>query len=418
MPKHPVKPVTTEQEILHVIETCEKLLNENIIPFWYSNVLDHQTGGYRLNHDAKGRWKGHANKSLVVQARTLWFFSRLSRTEHEAAAFLDAAHLGYRFIRDYMWDKEYGGFYWEVSETGHEATMPGKHLYAQAFGLYALAEYIRLTGDSSAVTLADELFKLLEFMAHDSTHGGYKESFRRDWSQYPDDQINYLGKAGCHKTLNTHLHLLEATTEYYRVQKSILAHERLNELIILFSRTILKQNANACVDEFQRDWEPVHGTGFNNVSYGHQLELIWMLIHARDAAGVTNNTHLTLYRTLFDYVLQYGYDSIDGGFYHTGTINRPADDRKKVWWVQAESLICSLHMYDLTQEILYFECFFQTLDWIVKYQADWIYGDWHEIISEAYKPFGKKAYAWKSPYHNGRAILLCMELLSRISKQH
>ena len=53
----------------------ERLVTENIAPFWYPQVVDPQ-GGYRLNHDGAGQWRGPADKALVTQARTLWFFSR------------------------------------------------------------------------------------------------------------------------------------------------------------------------------------------------------------------------------------------------------------------------------------------------------------------------------------------------------
>jgi mannobiose 2-epimerase len=71
-------------------------------------------------------------------------------------------------------------------------------------------------------------------------------------------------------------------------------------------------------------------------------------------------------------------------------------------------------MYDLTREKVYFDCFLRTLDWIMKYQIDWKGGDWHAQVSEARKPSGDKAGAWKSPYHNGRAMLQCLELLATI----
>jgi len=37
-----------------------------------------------------------------------------------------------------MWDAKNGGFYWEVDVTGNKKLMPKKHLYGQAFGLYAI----------------------------------------------------------------------------------------------------------------------------------------------------------------------------------------------------------------------------------------------------------------------------------------
>ena len=125
----------------------ERILTENIIPFWYPEVIDEQDGGYRLNHDLEGRYRGPANKYLVTQARTLWFLSRLANSHYGAPGHLEAARHGHAFLRDRMWDRQFGGFYWEVDSSGHSVARPEKQMYGQAFALYALTEYANATGD-------------------------------------------------------------------------------------------------------------------------------------------------------------------------------------------------------------------------------------------------------------------------------
>jgi len=166
-----------KQGLVQIKETLERILTENIIPFWYPQVIDLEDGGYRLNHDLRGKWKGRANKRIVTQARTVWFFSRLSKSGYGASEHLEAARHGYEFLIDRMWDKVFGGFYWEVDSSGNTATKPDKHLYGQAFGLYALSEYAMASGDASAIARAKELFNILERYAHDTDNGGYREFF-------------------------------------------------------------------------------------------------------------------------------------------------------------------------------------------------------------------------------------------------
>jgi cellobiose epimerase len=73
------------------------------------------------------------------------------------------------------------------------------------------------------------------------------------------------------------------------------------------------------------------------------------------------------------------------------------------------------YLYRLTGERVYFTCFTETLGWIVDHQADWEHGDWHARIAEDGRPFGDKAGAgWKGPYHNGRALIRCLELLAEV----
>ena len=406
-----------DHALLRSRTALERLLIANILPFWYPQVLDIEEGGYRLNHDPQGRWRGRANKNLVAQARTTWFFARLFTSRYGEREHLQAARHGYEFLRDKMWDQRFGGFYWEVDPSGDiAATKPHKHLYGQAFALYALSEYARASGDSSATELARKLFGLLESNAHDRQYGGYQEFFRRDWGPVPVDIRSYMNTAPSIKLMNTHIHLMEGITTYYLLTKDLVARERLIELIFVQSNAVVRKGLGACTDAYQRDWTPLQGDRYARVSYGHDIQNVWLLIEACRAAGVSNGPLLDLYRTIFAYALQYGFDEKQGGFYYMGPFDASADRRDKVWWVQAEGLISALYMYLLFREAVYFECFSQILSWIVKYQADWEHGEWHAQIHENGKPKGDKADPWKCPYHTGRAILQCLQLLSSIEE--
>lgn len=404
--------------IRNVVQTrdlLKKILMENILPFWFPQTLDKEKGGYRLNHDIEGRFKGPANKSLVVQARCVWFFAHLVREGYGSREHLDAARFGFEFLRDRMWDKQFGGFYWEVDASGETAVLPDKHLYGQSFGLYALAEYYLASGDEEALLLARKLFGVLEYIAYDTKYGGYIESFRRDWSVPPDTGQSYMGAPHDLKLMNTHLHLMEAFTTYYFASQDPTARQRLIELICIQSNTVLRKKLGACTDRYFRNWTPVRDAAFERVSYGHDLENIWLLMDACDAAGVPAAPLRDFFATLFDYSYQYGYDRDQGGFYYTGAFNSPADQRIKDWWVQAEALVSSLRMAKLTGEELYYEVFHRTLDWVNRRQVDWTHGDWFADITETGSPVGDKANAWKGPYHNGRAMMVCLKLLKEFS---
>ena len=397
-------------DFLQSQEILEKILTYNILPFWYPEVVDLEEGGYQLNHDLQGKRRGRANKRLVTQARTVWFFARLANSRYGTREHLEATRHGYEFLYKRFWDQEFGGFYWEVDSSGSTITMPDKHLYAQAFGLYALSEYAIASGDSSATDLARKLFYLLEDYAHDSQYGGYQEFFQRDWTNAPTNQKSYLNVFPSIKLMNTHLHLLEGITTYYFLTKEMRAKERLTEMILILSNSVVRKTVGACTEQHQRDWTPLYTPQGARVSYGHDLENIWLLIEACQTLEISQGLLLDLYRTLFGYTLRYGFDRKAGGFYYSGFYNTSADRREKIWWVQAEGLVSALQMYRLTGEEIYRHCFLQTLEWIVKYQVDWEYGDWYAEVGRG-KRSGDKAGFWKSPYHNGRAMIQCLELL-------
>ncbi len=392
----------------------EKILKENIASFWYTKSLDRENGGYTINFGPNGELKGRGTKMIVTQARTVWLFSRLSRAGYKRKDYLEAAELGYRFLKEKMWDVENGGFYWEVDATGSKKLRPRKHLYGQAFALYAISEYYLASKKQEVLGFAIELFDLLDAKSHDQVYGGYIEFFNEDWTPVPDTETSYMGAPSGLKLMNTHLHLLEAMTTFYRASRLPVARERLIELINIESNAVVRKSLGACTDKYERNWTPRLEGNYARISYGHDLENVWLLIDACEAAGISNYPLLDLYQTLSDYSIRYGYDAGAGGFYDSGPFGQPADRRTKVWWVQAEAIVSALYMYRITGDEKYRFIFEKTLEFIDKNMVDWENGEWHANITPEGKPQGDKANIWKAGYHNGRAMIECLEILKQV----
>jgi mannobiose 2-epimerase len=388
----------------------QKNLNDNILAFWMPRCLDTKSGGYIINFDASGKPNGKTNKMIVTQSRMVWFFSRLARDGYQPEKMLAAADLGYRFLRDKMWDSKNGGFYWEVDATGSKHIGPNKHLYGQSFALYALSEYATASRKKEPLQLATKLFELLEAKAHDAKYGGYLESFREDWTPFESGASSYMGPVQF-KLMNTHLHLLESITAYYRASQSQIARERLLELIQIESNTVVRKGISGCTDKYERNWSPVLAGNFARVSYGHDLENIWLLIDACKAAQISTYPFLDLYKHIFDNSQRYGFDREKGGFFDSGPFLKPADARIKTWWVQAEALVSSLYMYRITKDPKYWDVFVKTYEFVDKHQTDWNVGEWYETVTEDGKGLGDKAQIWKAGYHNGRAMLESLAVL-------
>ena len=240
-----------------LVPALEKNLRENIVKFWFPRSVDTVNGGYTINYDAAGQPLPGGTKAIVTQARQLWLASRLLRSSYAAPGMREAADAGFRFLRDRMWDGEHGGFYWAVDPSGAKVLQPTKHLYGQAFGLYALSEYAMASGSSEALALAHRLFDLLETRAHDSTYGGYREFFARDWTTPAATVNSPLGAPADMKLMNTHMHLMEALTTYVRAGAGHRARERLAELVAIESQAVIRHRWMAGTDRHQRDWTPV-----------------------------------------------------------------------------------------------------------------------------------------------------------------
>jgi mannobiose 2-epimerase len=396
------------------VPELQRHLERVIVDFWYPRTIDREHGGYLLAHGRDNARLPNASKQIVTQARMVWLFSRLAEQGSRGDAMREAATHGYRFLMDRMWDRRHGGFVWQVDESGTRVLSARKVTYGQAFGLYALSAYARATGDAAALDRAAQLFALLDEHAHDDTHGGYVEVREPDWSAVPAGTASPIGGPAGAKLMNTHLHMMEAVAEYYRASHDARARERLHELLAIESNTVVRKDLPACTDPYREDWTPIIDAATSVVSYGHDLENIWLIVDANEAIGQPSAPYVDLFTHMFEYSVQYGWDQAEGGFFYRGPFRTAAADRQKVWWVQAEALVSALTMFRLTGDARYVEIFERTWQWIVTRQADTSGGDWFAEIWPDGSVRGAKADQWKAGYHNGRALLESIRLIGAL----
>ena len=359
----PVIHKPTSRELRRIQETLERILIQDLVPFYFPATLDWVDGGYRLNHDGTGKWRGPGRKNLLTQSRTLWFYSRLYNSPYGHPDQLEAARHGFVFLRDKMRNKRTGQSYAEVSSNGEKSFGPASHEHATTL-LYALSEFGSASKDKQALSLAADQMR---WIAQQSRTQSKAESIR------------------------SLLPMLESVSAYYRLTGNPVAKAMLMKLLLLQAGAGLKAAKG------------------KNLSYGGEMESIWLTIEGMNALGLSNNTMRNFYAATFARALKGGFDKNHGGFYTSRT------DTRKLWWVQAESLLGSLWMYRLTGAPVAYNCFKKTLDWVAQHQVDWKNGDWHFGIKKSGTVFGDKAGLHKSPFHQARALLHCLELLIKFN---
>jgi mannose/cellobiose epimerase-like protein (N-acyl-D-glucosamine 2-epimerase family) len=395
----------------------ERILLHSIIPFWY-RVVDRESGGYNLNHGVDGNPLGKGPRMVASQAKMLWYFSMLFREGWAGREALEAAEHGFSFLCEKMLDRKHGGFFWEVDAAGR-VTRDFKHLYGQAFALFGISEYALASGSREARNLAQELFELLERVAHDENHGGYLELFTRDWkpvdASSPRAKENPVGPAGS-KTMNTHLHTMQALSTYLELSKDERAARRLAEIVLVMVDAVVERGSGALVDLHDLAWRPIPVREELRVSYGRNLEALWLVADACRQLRVPPHILTKHFKAVYYYCSKYGFDEKKGGVYDSGPLGKPADKLEKVYLVQAESLVAMLYMYNLYREDRYLRDFERQLDWIEKYQVDWERGEWFEVVLPNGETAGGKAHIRKSAFHNGRAVVKCIKLIDEIIK--
>ncbi|MFB3786715.1 MAG: AGE family epimerase/isomerase [bacterium] len=384
----------------------ERELHGDILPFWLRHSLDTRHGGFigRMMNDRTV--VENAPKGLILNARVLWTFSAVYRYDYDSR-FLQLAQRAYEYLDRYFRDRDFGGVFWLLDSQGHGLD-DMKKIYGQAFYLYALAEYYRATRLEPALRHAIEVFQLIEKHSHDDQYLGYYETLNRDWTPAEDSRLS--GKdMNEKKSMNNHLHLLEAYTNLYRVWNGDLARERLLELIGIFQHQILDATHSHFQHFFDEHWVPKSST----YTFGHDIEGSWLLWEAAEVLGVeaikahVKDTILSLAEAVY----QEGFDS-DGGLFYEGKEGTIIDTNKE-WWPQAEAVVGMINAYQLSGGEKYLLAALQCWDFIETRIVDQQRGEWfwrvsREGIVDDSQP---KISEWKGPYHNTRA---CLEILHRL----
>ncbi|HYD54712.1 MAG TPA: AGE family epimerase/isomerase, partial [Gemmatimonadaceae bacterium] len=206
-------------------------LVRGILPYWMTSAVDERRGGFIGAITEAEERQPDAPKGGILAARILWTFAAAYRVLGDAR-YRDMARVAFEQLRARFLDAEHGGLHWMLHADGAVAD-DRKHVYAQAFAIYGLAEYARATGDLDARHEAIALFRLVELKARDLHHGGYVEAFARDWTPLDDVRLGETDP-DYPKSTNTHLHVLEAYANLYRAWQHPSVRDSLAALLHVF----------------------------------------------------------------------------------------------------------------------------------------------------------------------------------------
>jgi mannobiose 2-epimerase len=313
-----------------------------------------------------------------------------------------------------FWDKQFGGAYWLLDAKG-KAIDDSKEIYGQSFLIYGLSEYYLATGEMASLDKAKELFYLIEKHCHDDANKGYFETFSRDWKAADKARLA-TGDPREKKTMNTHLHLLEAYTNLYRAWQDKDLQSRLIELIDIFQKHIIDSQTFHFKLFFDEKWQ---STG-SIVSFGHDIEGSWLLCEAvetmddgRGTKDDKNRAATVRERSLkmAQAVYEQGLDT-DGGLFYEGKDGKIINSDKE-WWPQAETVVGFLNAYQLSHKEHFFKAALKCWEFTEQHIVDKKNGEWFWRVNHDGQPDLKqpKVSEWKCPYHNSR---VCLESIRRL----
>ncbi len=384
-------------------------LQSTILIYWVNNAVDEHYGGFVGEIDHQNKICHQANKGIILNTRILWTFSS-AYLFFKNEKYLELADRAYQYLLNYFHDKDNGGVYWELDCKGNPVNTR-KQIYAQAFTIYALSEYYKINQNEDVLKCAKEIYFLLEQHSFDSNRDGYFEAFTKEWKALDDVRLSDKDMNE-QKTMNTHLHILEAYTNLYRIFPDKQLHESLQRLIHVFQNYFINKDFHLNLF-FDENWN----LKSNIISYGHDIECAWLLY---EAADVLNDDLLKrkiskISVQIADVFLNEGIDK-DGGIWNEKDLASGHLDTDKHWWQQAEAMVGLYNAYELSGEKKYLEAVFLIWTFIDKNIVDHKNGEWFWRVDIAGKPYQEvKAGMWKCPYHNTRA---CLELIHRIGNSN
>jgi cellobiose epimerase len=411
------------------LKTCkaifEKELHENILGFWLKYAPDTGGDGFHGAVDLKGNPVQDAPRSCILNARILWTFSEAA-IQFNKPEYGWMADRAFHVLQNYFLDKKHGGYYMSVDRSGKPLDTI-KHTYVQAFALYALSKYYEWKPSSGILQDIKDYFLFLEEKTKDPYQPGYAEAFLCDWQ--PCD-INRMADNNEPRTMNTHLHILEAYTAYYKICREEFPGECLKNLIFLFMDKIIRPSGHLGIF-FTEDFtetaasEPI-------CSFGHDIEASWLLweaVHILGDKAVMEKMRPLSIRML-DAADQEGVDK-DGGLFLESTRYGSHVRTNKHWWLQAETLAAFMNGLELTSDIKYWEKLKLSWSFIDRHVIDHVHGEWFTKVNRLGVPFlvepaddpspyyrnDWKIDPWKCPYHNGRAMMILISGIEKLMKQ-
>ena len=404
-----------------LLPAIDASLKHDILGAWYPRAVDAK-GGFHQTYAADWKELPDDKRGIVYQSRLTWIASQAALHakpgSEERKRWQGIALHGLDYLEKTLWDADNGGgFFFEVTPGGKPDTdrQGAKHAYGISFGIYAAAAVYEATQDKRALALAQKAFAYLEKYSHDAKNGGYVEFLSRDNKPNTPGvtgQNDPVGTPYGYKSMNTHIHLLEAMTALYAVAPTPEVKTRLAELLMIVRDKVAVEPG--CLNLYlTADFRAVPGQD----SFGHDVETAFLLHEAAHVLGDKNPRTAIVARSLVDHALQYGWDEKNGGFYDEGTAFGAATETKKVWWTQGEGLNALLLMHELygKETPRYAEAFRKEWVFIARYQIDAVNTGWRGTVAAdgTPDPLAVKSDFWTDPYHQGRALFTVLDTLRK-----
>jgi cellobiose epimerase len=414
------------EKLQEKLQEMEEHLGSELIPFWKERGWDSEYGGYHTTYDEKGLLVDDPQRFLYTHCRQLWWFAHAYRTETGDPDSRRLVELGLDYLlKEFQRDRP-GTWHWKRLR-GVGVADSDCVLYGYSFVIYALSECYLALKDDGALQAARDTFDFIQTYFADGANGGYYEFLESDTS------LPQSSEAWCdRKSLDGHLHVMEAFTNLALASGEEIHTRRLKEIIAVLCRRMIDPESGSGRNQLDLAFTPVEPISIHKMwdpkarktaltgpvdltSYGHNAEMAWLLHRAVEAVEFNPESYLPLIRGLLDHTLANGIDWEFGGVYRYGRFSGPPTLEDKDFWPQAECMVAFLDGFRLFGEPKYLEAFNTIWGFVKKHMIVSGVGEWRSLVNRKGEALdANTGQPWKDGYHTGRSLSECIRLAKLI----
>lgn len=376
----------------------EELVN-NTLPFWVTHARDDEHGGFTTYLDRKGELL-NPDKSMWVQGRITWLFSKLYNDLEKREEWLNLARHGVTFLNRYGFDGD-GRMFFKVARDGRPLRKR-RYLFTECFGVLAFAEYARASGDKTCLVKARELAMLILDL---KDRPGALEP-----KVYPETRrMRSHAMSMILINLFQVLRKADITNDY-----TDLIDKAIDEVFRYFVKPEKKALLETVGPEGEMLLEFPEGRCVNP---GHAIETSWFILE--EARYRKDQELLARILPVLDWSLAIGWDKRHGGILSFVDVEGKQAEQlewdMKLWWPHNEAIYATLLAYHLTGYEKYLEWFERALDWSLRHFPDKEHGEWIGYLHrDGSVALDFKGNHWKCPFHLPRQQLYTHLLLEEM----
>ena len=302
------------------IDDVRLWLYELALPLWGGVGVDGDWG-FVEHLSLEGQPADVGYKRLRVQARQIYVFSHAALSGYRQG--IDIARHGWSFMCDHGWTAD-GGWARRLGRRGGVID-PTLDLYDQAFALFAIAWWMRASGED-ALGMADRTLAVIDGQL--ASPGG----------------LGWLSDTGPDAALlqNPHMHLLEALLALYATTGEARFKARIERVLEIFDSALFDPPTGTLAEYYDAAWNRLAGERGRIVEPGHHYEWVWLLHQAEQVIpGSADRASI-----LFEFAERFGCHPATGLTYDEVLDDGTARTASHRCWPNTEALKAHLARFE------------------------------------------------------------------------